>query len=76
MFTTFFTDVPVVDYATAKTANTRRFAAFFKAMLASGVYLAPSQFEAGFLSMAHSDGDVAFTIEAAARAFKECREVQ
>src|SRR5260221_7965150 len=53
MFTTFFTDRPAVDWPTAKAADTRRFGAFFRAMLESGVYLAPSQFEAGFLSSAH-----------------------
>jgi glutamate-1-semialdehyde 2,1-aminomutase len=75
MFTTFFTEVPVVDYATAKTANTRRYAKFFNAMLARGIYLAPSQFEAGFLSLAHDEGVVDQTIDAAQAAFPECREV-
>jgi glutamate-1-semialdehyde 2,1-aminomutase len=74
MFTTFFTDTPVVDYATAKTANTRRYARFFNAMLSRGVYLAPSQFEAGFLSLAHDDEAIDRTIEAARHAFRECRE--
>ena len=55
MWGTFFTDTPVTDYATAKTADTKRYAAFFHGMLANGVYLAPSQFEAGFTSIAHDD---------------------
>jgi glutamate-1-semialdehyde 2,1-aminomutase len=75
MFTTFFTETPVVDYATAKTANIRRYAKFFNAMLTRGIYLAPSQFEAGFLSLAHDDEVVDQTIAAAFDAFRECRGV-
>jgi glutamate-1-semialdehyde 2,1-aminomutase len=71
MFTGFFTDQPVTDYVTAKTANTRRYARFFHAMLDRGVYLAPSQFEAGFISLAHTDADVDATLNAAAVAFAE-----
>jgi glutamate-1-semialdehyde 2,1-aminomutase len=55
MWGSFFTDTPVVDYASAKTADTQRYAKFFHAMLAHGVYLAPSQFEAAFTSAAHTD---------------------
>jgi len=55
MWGAFFTDTPVTDYATAKTADTARYAAYFHAMLANGVYLAPSQFEAAFTSIAHDD---------------------
>jgi len=73
MFTTFFTDQPVVDYASAKHANTARYARFFQEMLRQGVYLAPSQFEAGFLSTAHSSEDVTRTIEAAKSAFAASR---
>ncbi|HLH74908.1 MAG TPA: glutamate-1-semialdehyde 2,1-aminomutase [Chloroflexota bacterium] len=76
MFTTFFTDQPVVDYATAKRANTKRYARFFQEMLRQGIYLAPSQFEAGFMSTAHSDEDIVRTIEAARVAFAACREVE
>ncbi len=71
MFTGFFTDQPVSDYASAKLANTRRYAAFFHAMLDHGVYLAPSQFEAGFVSLAHTDADIDATLNAAAGAFVE-----
>lgn len=66
MFTFFFTDQPVTDYETAKRADTARFAKFFHHMLESGVYLAPSQFEAGFVSAAHSEEDIAATMAAAA----------
>ncbi len=68
MFTFFFTDQPVTDYASAKRSDAARFARFFHWMLEHGVYLAPSQFEAAFLSAAHSDNDIDATI-AAARAF-------
>ena len=67
MFTGFFTDTRVTDYASAKRANTRRYARFFHAMLERGVFLAASQFEAAFVSLAHSDAD----LEAAARAARE-----
>jgi glutamate-1-semialdehyde 2,1-aminomutase len=69
MFTGFFTPDPVTDYASAKQANTRRYARFFHTMLQQGVYLAPSQFEAGFVSLAHTDADLDATLEAAAIAF-------
>ncbi len=55
MWGSFFTNTPVVDYETAKTADTARYGRFFHAMLAEGVYLAPSQFEAAFTSAEHSD---------------------
>ncbi|MGH2459388.1 MAG: aminotransferase class III-fold pyridoxal phosphate-dependent enzyme, partial [Chloroflexota bacterium] len=74
MFTTFFADQPVVDYVSAKRADTRRYARYFNAMLRQGIYLAPSQFEAGFLSLAHTDEDIQQTIQAARVAFRECRE--
>jgi len=69
MFTTFFTDHAITNWATAKTADTQKFGAFFRAMLERGVYLAPSQFEAGFLSTAHNDAGIEATIHAAASAF-------
>jgi len=61
----FFTDQPVVDLASAKRADTAFYARFFHAMLDRGVYLAPSQFEASFLSLAHTDADIDATIAAA-----------
>ena len=74
MFTTFFADEPVVDYVTARQANARRYASFFRAMLDRGIYLAPSQFEAGFLSLAHTAADRAQTVAAAREAFIQTRE--
>ena len=65
MFTTFFTASPVTNWATARTADTTMFAVFFRAMLEQGVYLAPSQFEAGFMSAAHSEEDIEATVRAA-----------
>jgi glutamate-1-semialdehyde 2,1-aminomutase len=70
MLTAFFTPGPVVDWNTAKQSDTRRYGRFFHAMLAQGVYLAPSQFEAAFLSTAHSSADIDKTIRAAHAAFK------
>lgn len=69
MLTTFFTDQPATSYAAVKTSDTRRYAAFFHAMLNRGVYFAPSQFEAAFVSQAHKREDLDFTIEAARKAF-------
>ncbi len=68
MFTTFFADRAVTNWASAKSCDTKKFGAFFRAMLERGVYLAPSQFEAGFLSTAHGDAEIDATIEAARRA--------
>ncbi|MCB0006038.1 MAG: glutamate-1-semialdehyde 2,1-aminomutase [Anaerolineales bacterium] len=65
----FFVHRPVTDYASAQNADTDRFARFFRGMLAQGVYLAPSQFEAGFLSTAHGPEEIERTIAAAERVF-------
>jgi glutamate-1-semialdehyde 2,1-aminomutase len=65
MFTWFFCAEPVRDFAGAARADTRRFAAFHRAMLEAGVWLPPSQFEAAFMSTAHSDEDVRQTVRAA-----------
>ncbi len=70
MMTAFFTDQPVTDYATAKTSDTAKYASFFRAMLDQGIYLAPSQFEAAFVSNAHTDDDIDRTIEAAEKALE------
>ena len=67
MLTLFFTEGPVADFASAKRSDTARYARFFHAMLARGVFLAASQFEAAFVSLAHSEGD----IESAAQAARE-----
>jgi len=66
----FFTDTEVVDYKTAKNSNTEKYALYFKSMLENGIYLAPSQFEACFVSAAHSDEDIERTVEAARLSFK------
>jgi glutamate-1-semialdehyde 2,1-aminomutase len=68
MFTFFFTDQPVTDWESAKRCDTARFGKFFRAMLERGIYLAPSQFEAAFVSAAHTEEDVAKTAAAAAQA--------
>ena len=68
LLTMFFTNEPVTDFASAKLADTERYAAYFRGMLERGVFLAPSQFEAMFVSAAHSDDDIAATIEAAGEA--------
>ncbi len=65
MLTTFFTGTPVTDYASAKTADTARYAAFFRGMLERGFYLAPSQFEAAFVSDAHTRDEIDATVAAA-----------
>ncbi|HXJ79448.1 MAG TPA: glutamate-1-semialdehyde 2,1-aminomutase [Candidatus Methylomirabilis sp.] len=64
MLTAFFTDGPVTDYASAKRADTARYARFFHGMLERGVFLAPSQFEAAFVSLAHSERDLDVASEA------------
>jgi glutamate-1-semialdehyde 2,1-aminomutase len=68
MFTFFFTAHPVTDYESAKRSDTACFARFFQAMLAEGIYLPPSQFEAAFVSAAHTDADVRRTVAAARQA--------
>ena len=59
----FFTGTPVVNYATAKTSDTSDYAAYFTSMLEQGIYLAPAQFEAMFLSAAHTEEELAYTLE-------------
>lgn len=72
---TFFTKGPVVDFQTACTSDTNKFSAYFKSMLEQGIYLAPSQFEAAFVSIAHSNEDIIKTIEASRKAFEEAQRV-
>ncbi|MFL5733050.1 MAG: glutamate-1-semialdehyde 2,1-aminomutase [Chloroflexia bacterium] len=67
----FFADGPVTDYASARKADTALYARFFHEMLARGVYLAPSQFEAAFVSTKHGAEQIEFTLEAARQALKE-----
>ncbi len=64
MFTTFFTDGTVDDFSKAKSSDTAKFSAYFATMLREGIYMAPSQFEAAFVSLAHTDSDVSRTIDA------------
>ena len=70
MFTLFFTAEDVVDFETASHSDTALYARFFRGMLAAGINLAPAQFEAGFVSFAHTDNDIARTVEACAKALK------
>jgi len=70
MFTGFFTDKQVRDFASAKTSDTSRFGKYFLSMLKYGVNLAPSQFEAAFMSLAHTRSDISKTIEAAGKSLK------
>ncbi len=64
MFTLFFTADEVIDFASASRSDTERFGRFFRGMLAAGIYLAPAQFEAGFVSFAHTADDIARTLDA------------
>jgi glutamate-1-semialdehyde 2,1-aminomutase len=68
MLTAFFGTGPITDYASAKRSDTARYARFFHAMRARGVYFAPSQFEAAFVSLAHTETDIDATVKAAADA--------
>ncbi|MCI0548337.1 MAG: glutamate-1-semialdehyde 2,1-aminomutase [Candidatus Rokubacteria bacterium] len=72
MLTTFLTEHPVTDLASAKRADTTRYARYFHAMRERGVYLAPSQFEAAFVSLAHSEADLAAAAAASHEAFAAC----
>jgi glutamate-1-semialdehyde 2,1-aminomutase len=75
MLTVFFSDRPVFDAASARAASTKRFGAFFHALLENGVYFPPSQFEAAFLSTAHTEDDVDATLGAAKVAFAAAAKV-
>lgn len=69
--TIFFTSEEITDYTSAKMSDTERYAKFFRGMLGRGFYFAPSQFEAAFVSMAHTDDDIASTVIAAKKVFEE-----
>jgi glutamate-1-semialdehyde 2,1-aminomutase len=75
MWTLFFTATPVVDLDTAKSSNTQRFGRFFWKMMNRGIYLPCSQFEAAFVSAAHTAADVQATVEAAREALKDAATV-
>ena len=70
MFTLFFTADEVIDFASASRSDTERFGRFFRGMLAAGIYLAPAQFEAGFVSFAHTADDIARTLDACKKALE------
>lgn len=70
MFTLFFQAGPVTDFPSAQKSDTNLFAKFFHGMIKKGIWLAPSQFEANFISFAHTDADIAFAIKACAAALK------
>ncbi len=74
MFCTYFTETDVVDYRTAKTADTGKFSRFFHGMLQNGINIAPSQFEAGFISLAHTPGDIGKTVNAAFKVLSGLKE--
>ena len=67
MFCAYFTGRPVHNLADAMHSDRERFKKFFHGMLAEGIYLAPSQFEAGFISTAHSEADIENTVQAAVK---------
>jgi glutamate-1-semialdehyde 2,1-aminomutase len=71
LLTPFFTDRPVRDFRSATSANTKQYARFFQGLIARGVYPPPSQYEAWFLSAAHTARDVDKTIKAASEAMRE-----
>jgi glutamate-1-semialdehyde 2,1-aminomutase len=74
MFSLFFEpERPVKDYASVLKTNADMFVKYFYGMLKRGIYLAPSAYEAGFVSLAHTDEDIERTIEAARGTFKELR---
>jgi len=73
MFTVFFTATPVTDFQSARASDTGRYGRFFHALLERGVYFAPSQFEACFVSLAHSRRDIDATVRAAAESFRRAQ---
>ncbi len=73
MFSMFFTGTEVVDFNTVKTCDTEFFKRYFNAMLEEGIYIAPSQFEAGFMTTAHSEQDIEKTIQANFKALQKAK---
>ncbi|MDR9501014.1 MAG: glutamate-1-semialdehyde 2,1-aminomutase [Desulfurivibrionaceae bacterium] len=71
VMTAFFTEGPVTDFESAMTADTEAFGLYYRGMLEQGIYLAPSQFEGAFISAAHTDEDLAQTLEAAESVFSK-----
>jgi len=71
MFCAYFTSEPVRNLADAMKSDRARFAKFFHGMLDAGIYLAPSQFESGFISTAHTTADIEKTVEMAAKILRK-----
>lgn len=71
MFSMFFTDQEIVNFESVKTSDTNLFKSYFNTMLEEGIYIAPSQFEAGFMSAVHTNNDIDQTIEAQSRALQK-----
>ena len=70
MFSMFFTDQQITNFESVKTCDTSFFKSYFNALLEEGIYIAPSQFEAGFMSAIHSDKEIDQTIDANLKALK------
>jgi glutamate-1-semialdehyde 2,1-aminomutase len=73
-FAVYFTEEPVIDYEGAQRADSEMFARFFRLTLEEGIYLAPSKYEAWFLTLAHSDEDISDTLQAVDHAFKQMKK--
>ena len=71
MFSMFFTDQDIIDFESVKSSDTNFFQSYFTALLEEGVYIAPSQFEAGFMSAVHTDEEIEQTIEANYKALQK-----
>jgi glutamate-1-semialdehyde 2,1-aminomutase len=76
MLTVFFTSTPVFDAASARQASAKRFGAFFHTLLLNGIYFPPSQFEAAFLSTAHTEADLEQTLKAARAGFVAASKIE
>jgi len=73
MFSMFFTSAEVVDFHSVKTCDTEFFKRYFNAMLEEGIYIAPSQFEAGFMTTVHTEKDIGQTIQANFKALQKAK---
>ena len=73
MFQIFFSNEPVVDYASSKKADSKKFSKLFRSLLKKGIFIAPSQFETAFLSFAHTNSDIKTTQNAYAYALKKVK---
>jgi glutamate-1-semialdehyde 2,1-aminomutase len=73
MFTLFFTDREVIDYESALTSDTKMYSQFFKNLLSTGIMFPPSQFEAAFLSLAHTEKDIEITLRALYKALNSIK---